>query len=250
MTTEYPFFGQRHDNRVLAASARLLAAAEKKRKKRHGRSAYYGDGEPGPEGFLAAFEGGHVTRNHYGCVVLNASNTLFIDVDMGDSDQPPAARGIVWDDSWQRTLDDLRAVLSSELDEGFRIYRTAAGFRILATAHEFDPASVTASQLMDSVGADDDFMKLCRIQNNFRARLTPKPWRCGSRRPPNRFPRHTAEEQSQFDQWLAQYERACRDRATCRFLEHVGPAVAHGRIAPIIELHDRETKAFEDFELA
>jgi hypothetical protein len=103
---------------------------------------------------------------------------------------------------------------------------------------------------MNAVGADSDFVSLCRIQNSFRARLTPKPWRCGSRRPPNMFPRQAAEARWRFSRWLSQYENACRDRATCRFLEHVGPAAVHDRIAPIVELHDRVTKAHIDLPLA
>ena len=194
-----------------------------------------------------------ITRNHYGSVVLNAHHALFIDVDMPDTSQSPRHASEFRHPTsgpWQSTFDDLCTVLAGERDKGFRIYRTAAGFRILATTHEFQPGSEFTSELMTSLGADDAFIRLCGDQQTFRARLTPKPWRCGATQPPNHFPRETAEEESLFADWLAQYERACRDRATCQFLETVGPAEAHDRVAPIVEFHDRETKAFQPLELA
>jgi hypothetical protein len=103
---------------------------------------------------------------------------------------------------------------------------------------------------MHAAGADAVFMNLCSVQQNFRARLTPKPWRCGMHRPPNLFPRQTIAEQRLFADWLSQYEQACRDRATCHFLEHVGRTAVHDRLAPIIDFHDRETRALEALPLA
>ena len=194
-----------------------------------------------------------VTRNHYGSLVLNAAHALFIDV---DADEPGVVQPLAGaflrggPKYWQSMFDDLRVVLQSEANEGFRIYRTAAGFRLLATTHEFEPGSPPSNRLMQAVGADAAFVKLCRIQKNFRARLTPKPWRCGTRLPPNSYPRESAEQQRRFTQWRSQYEHACRPRATCQYLGHVGPSDIHRRIAPIIELHDRETKAFQSLQLA
>lgn len=252
MNLHYVFASDRQTDRVAAASQRLITAA--KRKKRINRDAYYGDGPdapPEPVDHNAQIENAVITRNHYGSLVLNASRALFIDVDMGESVEPlvPVST-YAWDDTWQSTLDDLCTVLASEKGEGFRIYQTAAGFRVLATTHEYEPTTPASSRLMNLVGADADFVKLCRIQNSFRARLTPKPWRCGSRRPPTIFQCLTDDEKYQYATWLTQYERACSDRATCRFLEHVGSSASHRRIAPLVELHDRVTKAFQGLPLA
>jgi hypothetical protein len=246
------------DKAVAAASARLVLAAERRHRQRpiSNDEGYYGtltaleevlDCVARTDGFDAS-----VTRNHYGCRVLNAAHALFIDVDLyepGGTDYPVHASDD-GRDPWQRILDDIRVVLASEQQEGFRIYRTAAGYRILTTSREFEPRSIDAQRLMKAVGADADFVHLCRVQNSFRARLTPKPWRCGSRRPPNSFPRKSPNDERCFTDWLFQYERACRDRATCQYLEHVGPQYTAARIKPIIELHDCETKAFEPYPLA
>jgi hypothetical protein len=192
-----------------------------------------------------------VTRNHYGCLVLNAANALFIDVDAPTPTFPASeANCNLHQSNWSQMLDDIRTVLASESVEGFRVYRTAAGFRILATAHKFMPGSSHAQLLMASVGADDAFTKLCLTQNSFRARLTPKPWRCGFRRPPNSYPRKSRIEQRRFAEWRTQYEHACHDRATCQFLEHIGSTTIHDAIRPIVEYHDHETRAFRSLPLA
>jgi hypothetical protein len=241
----------------VAARMRLMAAADLRRRQiLTAGDEYYGSRDE-PEEEVDRVPSSRqidtlVTRNHYGCLVLNAAHALFIDVDVST---PPA---IIRNQkhrhngpsAWSRVLDDLRIVLASEADQGFRIYRTAGGFRILATTHEFEPGSPQSTCLMNAVGADAAFVDLCRIQNSFRARLTPKPWRCGSRRPPNSFPRHTPIEASRFKKWLTNYDAACRQHATCRYIGHVGAMQMHERIAPIIDFHDRQTKAHKPLRLA
>jgi hypothetical protein len=229
---------------VLADARARLADSNRRYQKRHApkNEAYYPPIRKGDEECLRDLSRAQqfdaiVTRNHYGSLVLNAYHALFIDVDMPGP-------------GWRTTFYDLCTVLASERTVGFRIYRTAAGFRVLATTTEFDPGSASAKDLMTSVGADDAFVRLCGTQQTFRARLTPKPWRCGATHPPNQFPRQSADEQRSFNEWLVQYERACCDRATCRFLEHVGPRKVHERVDPIIQFHDRTTRALEALELA
>ncbi|WP_148073657.1 hypothetical protein [Bythopirellula goksoeyrii] len=194
-----------------------------------------------------------VTRNHYGSMVLNAYHALFIDVDMPGSSNPSrygnsSRYGVPHE--WQGVFNDLCTVLASERRTGFRVYRTAAGFRVLVTTQEFEPGSACANDLMRSVGADSQFVRFCDTQKTFRARLTPKPWRCGATEPPNQFPRRSAAERRSFSEWLEKYEVACRNLATCQFLKHVGPDETHNRISPIIELHDRATKSHEELQLA
>src|SRR5262245_36344510 len=244
---------------VVAARARISTAArESRRRKLSANGAYYGTKPTGAQleetidGLASGTIDAIVTRNHYGCMVLNAFRTLFIDVDFvpaspegrenGSADRRQA--------TWETMLGDLCLVLAGERDLGFRVYRTSAGFRLLATNREFEPHSARAEELMKAVSADEDFVQLCRLQRNFRARLTPKPWRCGAKRPPGFFPRESADDQRAFSEWLSGYEYACRDRATCRLLGHVGRPDTHRRIAPIIELHDRQTRALESLPLA
>jgi hypothetical protein len=243
---------------VAAARARISTAArESRRRKLSANGVYYGTKTGAQlEEEIAEFASESidaiVTRNHYGCLVLNARRTLFIDVDFEPASREGRAIGSAGHQpaTWETMLDDLCLVLAGQRDLGFRVYRTRAGFRLLATNREFEPHSPRAKELMKAVSADEDFVQLCRLQRNFRARLTPKPWRCGAKRPPSFFPRESVDDQRAFSQWLSGYEHACLDRATCRLLGHVGRPDTHRRIAPIIELHDRETKALQSFPLA
>jgi hypothetical protein len=233
-------------DRVASARDRLAAAARRQAGKPVANNEeYYGGDRQEEQAPSRSQVDGMLTRNHYGCIVLNAAHALFIDVDL-----LPAGQRNRRLEPWQQVLSDLRIVLAGEHGHGFRIYRTAAGFRILSTSRKFEPGSPKSHRLMQLVGADVAFVELCRIQNSFRARLTPKPWRCGVRRPPNFFPRETADEKLRFTEWLSHYERACRSYSTCQYLGHVGPDAIHERIAPIVELHDRESKAHAALPLA
>jgi hypothetical protein len=235
---------------VLAAQNRLRMAADQHQRRSLTNEEYYGGGRR--EAPIHAIESrgslaGIVTRNHYGCLVLNSANSLFIDVDVSASDQVGISAQSTR--AWRRTLNDLALVLTNERNLGFRIYRTAAGFRVLATTQHFEPGSPLSERLMAATGADAAFVRLCRTQKSFRARLSPKPWRCGLSRPPHAFPQ-SFEQKRNFDAWLATYERACRSYATCRYLGTVGPKSIDDCIAPIVELHDRETKSFDAQRLA
>ena len=173
-----------------------------------------------------------LTRNAYGSVVLNTARLLFIDVD-----EPSG------------TLDALRSALRACAPTTFRIYRTAAGFRAMAIDREFAPETSEANELLQHCGADPAFVQLCRVQKSFRARLTPKPWRCQYHVPPGQFPREAAEER-QFEQWLSGYENACRRYATCKFLETVGSGNTLSALDPLVRLHDTKTRCQEALPLA
>ncbi len=247
------------DRALSSARNRLLATAAlcQQHKAITNNGKYYGVPKANSEEVVcrsasAGVVNAIITRNHYGSLVLNASRTLFIDVDGDDLGMQQHVDAALRNtgESWQGMFNDLCVVLQNESNEGFRIYRTAAGFRLLATTHEYQPGSLQSNRLMQTVGADAAFVELCRIQQNFRARLSPKPWRCGTKLPPNSYPRKSIVQQQTFAHWRSQYDRACCQRATCKYLGHIGPSDLHECIAPIIELHDRETKAFESLPLA
>src|SRR5436190_10680379 len=124
-----------------------------------------------------------LTRNSYGAVVLNTSRAMFIDVDAETPPEAPSGKGFLGrlfgksaapppgDDADAR-LATLRNTLRSTRGS-YRVYRTAAGYRLLAIDRPFTPASSDSESVMRAVGADPAFIQLCRIQESFRARLTP-----------------------------------------------------------------------------
>src|SRR5262245_45814870 len=198
-----------------------------------------------------------LTRNSYGAVVLNASRSMFVDVDAAAA--PPRDSGFSLKSLFgggsskppeDGQFDKLRTLLRSTGGGSFRVYRTAGGYRLLATDRLYTPGSSESESLMRQVGADPAFIQLCRIQDSFRARLSPKPWRMGKRTPPGDFPREDSRLQAAFDDWLRDYDRAAGSKATCAFVETIGNDTIHPDVAHIVKLHDDRTKATSNLPLA
>jgi hypothetical protein len=207
----------------------------------------------GSDGQAAAL----LTRNTYGSVVLNASRAMFIDVDAAGATGAGGGTGFLkslfgggGSKPSDAQLDRLRDILRSSGAGSFRVYRTAGGYRLLATDRIYTPGSSESESLMRQVGADPAFIQLCRIQDSFRARLTPKPWRIGKAAPPGGFPRDDARLQRDFEKWLQDYDRAAGAKATCQFVETIGDGRIHTDVATIVQLHDERTRATTGLPLA
>lgn len=191
-----------------------------------------------------------VTRNSYGCQVLNSSQALFVDVDLPEN--APKAGGLLGSLFGGRAAtpeDRIKSAIAKAADWtatqpgwNWRIYRTKAGLRLLATHALFDPADPVCESVFDAVAADPLYRKLCQTQKCFRARLTPKPWRCGVPNPPTRWPFADLLAERKFADWEARYQSACRLKATCQLLEP-GRGHIHSELQALIELHDDMTRA-------
>ena len=188
----------------------------------------YGD-RPLPEPVVKEMAGGAViTRNAYGSLVLNTSDLMFIDI---DRDGPPAA-----------VVPLIQQVADSN-GLAARVYKTAAGYRALITSERIQAGSTRSDVLLEQFDADPLYVRLCRMQESFRARLSAKPWRCGSTVPPVAFPYVTAQEEARFRQWEAQYTPAAARYATCHFLTWIGPGRMDPSLEDLVFSHDVETKA-------
>ena len=196
-----------------------------------------------------------LTRNSYGSLVLNAAQSMFVDVDAAGQASGSSGFSLkILFGGGSKAADAqvarLRELLRSSGGGSFRVYRTAAGYRLLATDRLYTPGSGDSEALMRQVGADPAFIQLCRIQDSFRARLTPKPWRIGRPVPPGDFPRKDGELQRAFEKWLLEYDRAAGSKATCQFVETIGSGSIHPDLAHIVQLHDDRTKATSSLPLA
>jgi hypothetical protein len=205
------------------------------------------DGNPEPRAIL--------TRNRYGALVLNTAGLLFLDVDVAPSG--PALGDRIRKLFWSKPsveedsgLAKLRDALRRYGRATFRLYRTAAGLRAIAVDREFDPAGREAQDLMKATGTDPAFVQLCLAQKSFRARLTPKPWRCHCPSPPSEHPRTEDDVQQRFAEWVRDYEAASSKYATCRFVETVGAGSAPPSAQELIAFHDRSTRADAALPLA
>ena len=128
-----------------------------------------------------------------------------------------------------------------------RVYKTAAGFRILAQADGLAPGNARFRALARALDADRLYVNLCGKQGCWRARLTPKPRRAGVKKPPRetRFPR-APEAEAPFAAWLAGYDAASAGFAVCRPVATVGRFVE----TPAVRLHDDRTRCASSLPLA
>lgn len=195
-----------------------------------------------------------VTRNAYGCEVLNTSGAMFIDIDFDQEEarsllasllqlfkkEPPEAPALarVW------------AFLNGHLGWGMRVYRTAAGLRILVTHAPIETGSAEAQEAFDAMRADPLYRRLCGLQHSYRARLTPKHWRCDVAQPPVSWPFADAARESAFEDWKQSYQRGCVPYATCALIRTLGNPTVHPDILPIVQLHDEATLVGQELPLA
>jgi hypothetical protein len=120
----------------------------------------------------------------------------------------------------------------------------------MAIDRDFDPTGREAQELMKATATDPAFARLCQVQRSFRARLTPKPWRCNCSPRPGQHPQVEGEMQQRFAAWLGEYERASTRCSTCRYLETIGGGSPKGDAKRLLELHDRATRCNEPLPLA
>lgn len=183
-----------------------------------------------------------VTRNAYGCDVLNTASLVFVDVDLGEGAAPAAATP---------HLDKAKRWVDAHPSWAFRVYRTAAGLRLLATHAAVAPTdALVTGDLFPALGADPLYQRLCKVQQSYRARLTPKPWRCGMRAPKQRWPWADASVEQRFKGWLKRYGEAAKGFATCELLTELGAKTVAPDLQPLIEKHDAAAKVGSGLPLA
>jgi hypothetical protein len=197
----------------------------------------YGD-RPLPEPVIREFgPSAVVTRNSYGSLILNADNLMFVDI---DQEKPKPSQAV---------LDRIRSVAERH-DFSARVYKTAGGYRVLIGNASLQGGTSETETLLNEFGSDPLYMRLCRIQESFRARLTPKPYRCGFYAPPFSFPFETPLDEADYRNWVAEYNSKAAGYSTCGYVATFGGV----RIAPEFEelvfYHDQETKATSNLPLA
>jgi hypothetical protein len=201
-----------------------------------------------------------ISRNAYGCLVLNTNHIMFVDVDIypasGDSLSFGESLRRIWDvlrgkgeeaklarkrEREQQILGRFDEVCRSQPELAFRIYRTYGGFRLLVTSGTYDPMAAETLKLLEALGSDPLYIRLCKAQECFRARLSAKFWRCGANRPPSRFPWEDQAEERQYREWEEDYHRLANTFAVCELVGSKGSSAIDETVRPILETHDRLT---------
>jgi hypothetical protein len=198
-----------------------------------------------------------ITRNSYGSLVLNCRDLMFVDVDFGPP-QPAAWRkfkalfGVTAPppNSEESVHDRLQQWCMAHADLGLRHYRTAAGFRVAITREPMRANGDETRRILEGLGSDPMYRRLCDAQQCFRARLTPKPWRMKLRMPPTRFPFADGAAEQQYRAWQKEYDETATHFATCRLIETYGPQESAPALAPLVHLHDALSGVGRDLALA
>lgn len=193
-----------------------------------------------------------VTRNHYGAQVMNAAGLVILDVDQ-KSDGAGSFLSRLFGgggDPLGKQLETLTGQLQRMNLGNWRVYRTAAGLRAINTSRMMRPGGADATKAMNATDTDPLYMKLCRAQLCFRARLTPKPWRIGMSGRPGTFLTEQGDMETRRDDWLNQYQARSLGHAVARFERTIGSDEMPDRIASMVDYHDRATSASSDLPLA
>jgi hypothetical protein len=202
-----------------------------------------------------------ITRNRYGALVLNAASVLFVDIDY-----PRISSQGLWDAlalvfsrsrrerrqaaARELTLASVRQWSERHAGHAFRVYRTCAGLRLLFVDGLYEPLSDQTRRILAELGSDPLYCTLTRAQECFRARLTPKPWRCGSRNPPNQYPWPDSRAEHSYRDWERRYEKAAEQYRVCDLVETCGTAAHNDEIVTVLALHDEVACDQADKELA
>jgi len=150
-------------------------------------------------------------------------------------------------------LGRIRRFAEAHPDWRMRIYRTPAGFRLLVLHRTFDALEAAVSECFDALGADPAYVRMCRAQRCFRARISPKPWRIGETNL-SKVTRAvwpvTAEVAERRARWIERYESAALGHASCVFVEELGSSRSDARAEEVRRIHDDACRATSTLPLA
>ncbi len=193
---------------------------------------------------------GVITRNRYGALVLNTPDVAFVDIDAPQyvrSGFIATLKALFSNKAHAAQLEAARAAAAKRIEQWIdtnrsragRWYETAAGWRLLLTDKRYDPKSDGARRLLEELGSDIAYRRMTDRQACFRARLTPKPWRCGLPPPPTVFPWSSPDDEPKARAWEREYDKAARGYTTCRLLKRFGADANDAAIKAIAAVHDK-----------
>lgn len=134
-----------------------------------------------------------------------------------------------------------------------RVYRTPAGFRVLAVHRTFSPTEPEAGEFFRALGTDPLYVQMCTRQQCFRARVSPKPWRIGIlahlKPRPGVWP-VKEEALPKRREWVLAYEAKAAAYASCRFELDLGIGDVHETPRVVQRIHDELCRAESGLPLA
>lgn len=251
---------------AIAARRRLAEVVQKVRSGQPLGEGYYHRNPPReevlreirtPEGDLI----GLITRNSYGAQILNTDRILIADVD-DPARQARRREGGLLSRLFRRGRPEPQAQeeddpVLSRIEQfarerthlGVHVYQTAAGFRVLITGVHTPPDSEYATEILAALASDPLYARLCAVHRNYRARLTPKPWRSGMRSLALQWPWADAQVEQEAAKWVDRYEQRTADYAVCRLIRR-GDTAPSPAEAQVLQVHDEYVLGPADRPLA
>lgn len=153
--------------------------------------------------------------------------------------------------SW--TKSRVEAWCASRPEWRVAVYETPAGVRLLPLHACFDAAEESPFEFMAFVRADPLYVRMCRLQRCFRARVSPKPWRAGIEdhfKTGGTWPVRDSRKLAVRAEWVRRYEQKASRFASCRLVEVVGDGATDPRVDAIRRRHDELCRVGSGRELA
>ena len=155
-----------------------------------------------------------------------------------------------------RAMETIEGFSNSHPEWHIRVYSTPAGLRMLAMHDVFTVDE--AMEFFSVLGADYRSMNMCRIQDCFRARISPKPWRIGLKDDEVRIhPQGVSglwpvdeEHLNERNKWIRKYENQCEAFASCHYERSFGSKVTHPKAEKVRKIHDEYCKVHSDLQIA
>jgi len=150
----------------------------------------------------------------------------------------------------QQVLKSIRNFSQHHPTWHLRTYRTPKGYRVLVMHQVFDPRGEEAQLLFNALQADPNYVRMCKNQNCFRARISPKPWRIGIEA--LRLGVWPVKEERMIDReiWVNEYQARAKKYASCKFIEQLGSQMVHAKAKRVQSTHDQYCNANINLEIA
>jgi len=263
-------YGWSDTSQADAASCARRRAARMSTVPDHGSTAWYlYDGRPLREPVIADHSNATfqsvITRSRYGATVLNTDKVAFLDIDVYHDNHPMHGTGMRYGlfaklfgrpDPMVVKLEAVRRWFAQNPSIGMRLYRTPNGYRGIITNELYLPNQAPIERILTELGCDPLYIRLCKEQACFRARLTAKPWRINAPKVGRSYPytNGTAEEMQKRREAdieaAAQYDSCAGNYAACQFVEQLGNRTTHSAVRSVIALHDQLSGALTTKPLA
>lgn len=197
-----------------------------------------------------------ITRAADGARMLNVDRVLIADVPLAGGGPtgigarlgqlfwrgPLAPRGETTRSEAQ-ALAQIGAALEARGDWSLRVYRSAAGVRVIATHALLAPDEAPAREFMTAIGVEPAVVEALAREREYRVPLSPPPQRLSVEAPPSAFPFANPDDGARYETWERRYETAALKSAFCHVLKRLGASTSVPEAATVVELHDRSTRA-------